>query len=148
MIIETTRFGRFEYEESSIITFQNGIPGFKNLVKYILVAIEESPFNYLQSIEDGSVTFIVVSPFEFFGLYEFDLPEHIKFDLDIHAEQKVKVMSIVSIQGDLAKATINLSAPIIINEMNNYGVQYILADSTYSVRQPLFSKNENQDGGK
>lgn len=57
-------------------------------------------------------------------------------------------MSIVSIQGDLAKATINLSAPIIINEMNNYGVQYILADSTYSVRQPLFSKNENQDGGK
>lgn len=65
LIIETTRFGRFEYEESSIITFQNGIPGFKNLVKYILVAIEESPFNYLQSIEDGSVTFIVVSPFEF-----------------------------------------------------------------------------------
>ncbi|WP_337103587.1 flagellar assembly protein FliW [Paenibacillus sp. YIM B09110] len=148
MLIESTRFGNFKYEEADIITFQQGIPGFKHLRKYILIEIAESPFYYLQSLEDGAVTFITATPFDFYENYEFDLPDHIKAELELTDEAYVRVVSIVSIQDDLAKATINLTAPIVINGSKQFGLQYILSDNKYSIRQPLFLEHGNQDGGK
>lgn len=139
MIIETTRFGEIECQDEEVLTFINGIPGFKEQRKYTLVMIEESPFMYLQSLDEGSLAFIVVSPFDFFPKYEFELPEHIKAEADIHELENVQIVNIVSIQEELSKATINLAAPIIINLANKTGLQYILPIETYSIHQPLFS---------
>lgn len=148
MKIETARLGAIEYEESRVITFSQGIPGFKDCKKYILIEIEDSPFMYLQSIEEGNVTFVVASPFEFYQQYEFEIPSHVKLELQLLDQKNVKVFNIVTVRNQLSEATINLVAPIIINDDNKAGVQHILAEGEYSLRHPLFSAEESGEGGK
>lgn len=146
MMIHTSRFGALEYEHEQIISFESGIPGFKDYKKYMIVSVEDSPFRYLQSLEEGSVAFIIVSPFEFHSDYEFQLPEQVKAELNISSDENLEVYNIVSVQEELVKATLNLAAPIIINRINNMGIQLILPDGVYSIHHPLFAERIRAGG--
>ncbi|WP_138753698.1 flagellar assembly protein FliW [Paenibacillus sinopodophylli] len=146
MELETSRFGLLEYEEEKVITFSGGMPGFKKYRCFTIVVIEESPFQYLQSVEDGSLAFIIASPFDFFQEYEFDLPDQLKETMNLHSKEQIQVYNIVNVQGELDAATINLAAPIIINTTDLTGMQYILPNGGYSIHQPLFSKRVSAGG--
>lgn len=146
MVIETTRFGGVEYQKEKIITFSSGIPGFKHFQSYIIVTLEESPFHYLQSVDEGSLAFITVNPFDFIPKYEFELPEQVKEEMNIQSEDSLQVLNIVNVQGELATATINLAAPIIINTAERIGMQYILPDSNYSIHHSLFAEALKEKG--
>lgn len=147
MIVQTNRFGQLEIQEEHIITFKSGIPGFKDYKSYTIVSLEESPFQYLQSTEEGTLAFIIVSPFDFYPQYEFQIPEQVKSELSICSEEHLEVYNIVSVQGDLIKGTINLAAPIIINRSNLSGIQFILPDGSYLIHHPLFAE-KLQVGGE
>ncbi|MFD0957915.1 flagellar assembly protein FliW [Paenibacillus chungangensis] len=147
MIIQTTQLGKIEYQHKDVITFIKGIPGFKEQRKYVTVKIEDSPFMYLQSVDKEELAFIVVSPFEFFPDYEFELSATVKDDLNIQQEADLLIVNIVTIRDDLAKATINLAAPIILNVKEQLGMQYIISDKMYSTRQLLFAKKSGMGGG-
>lgn len=146
MVFETSRFGLLEYEEDKVITFSGGMPGFKKYQNYTIVVIEESPFQYLQSVEEGTLAFIIASPFDFFREYEFELPEQLKEAMNLHSKEQIQVYNIVNVQGELAAATMNLAAPIIINTTDRTGMQYILPNGGYSIHQPLFSKHVSAGG--
>lgn len=146
MVIETSRFGTLEYDEKKVIAFLGGIPGFKEYEHYTIVVMEDSPFQYLQSIDEGSLAFIIASPFDFFPEYEFDLSEQLKREMNISSKEHVQVYNIVNVQGDLASATMNLAAPIIINTIDRVGTQYIFPNETYPIHQPLFVKRISAGG--
>ncbi|WP_139996961.1 flagellar assembly protein FliW [Paenibacillus paridis] len=146
MVIETSRFGLLDIEEEQIISFTGGIPGFKDYERYTIVTIEDSPFQYLQSIEEGSLAFIIVSPFDFFKEYEFDLPEQLKSEMNISRNDQIQVYNIVNVHGDLASATINLAAPVIINTVDRIGIQYIFPNGAYSIHEALFGKHLSAGG--
>lgn len=148
MIIQTTRFGEIECKDEELLTFTHGIPGFKEFLKYFLIVIEDSPFMYLQSLEDESLAFIVVSPFDFFPDYEFVLPEPIEQEMNVKQTTDIKILNIISVHGDLATATLNLAAPLIINLANRTGMQYIISDEKYSIRQPLFADSLIVEGSR
>jgi len=118
--------------------FEEGIPGFPDLQFYRLIQEEaDSPFFSLQSIEDEQVGFWVVNPFIFFKEYEFVLHDSVKSLLHIKEETPVAVVNIVTIRQG-GQVTVNLKAPIVINQENRMARQVILNDENYSVRQPLF----------
>ncbi|WP_341279876.1 flagellar assembly protein FliW [Paenibacillus sp. FSL H8-0537] len=146
MIVETTRFGSLEYSPEQIISFVVGIPGFKQYDKFMIVGIEDSPFQYLQSLEDGELAFIIVSPFEFFPNYEFDLSEQVKEELEIKDGESLEIYNIVRVPEELSSATINLLAPIIMNTTKQMAVQYILPNSPYSIQHQLFSDDLKTGG--
>jgi len=50
---------------------------------------------------------------------------------------ELTIYAIATIPADPREATINLMAPIVINERGRRGRQVILHDSKYSVRHPL-----------
>jgi flagellar assembly factor FliW len=50
--------------------------------------------------------------------------------------------AVATIPEDAEKATVNLMAPIVINEAGRYGKQVILPESGYSVRHPLFAPSK------
>lgn len=139
MKMKTSRFGEYEYQLDDVLTFSKGLPGFREHHRFVLIKVEGSPFMYLQAVEDGELAFIVVSPFEFFAEYEFNLNELIKLELNIQSEKDLVILNVISVKEDLESATINLAAPIVVNMNNRRGLQYILSDSNYSIRQPLFS---------
>lgn len=139
MIIATKIFGDYEYKPEEIITFRNGIPGYKEYSAFVWIAVEDSPFQYMQSVDNGGLSFIVTTPFVFFPKYEFDLSDNVKSELDIQSEADLQIYTIVSVRDSLEKATANLAAPIVVNTRTKLGTQYILSDTQYSIQQPLFA---------
>lgn len=148
MLVQTSRFGELEVKEDELFHFEQGIPGFREVQRYAIIEVEDSPFMYLQSVDQGDVSFIVVSPFDFLESYEFTLPVDIQEDLGLENEQHVKIVNIISVRNELASATINLGAPIILNTYRKQGVQYILPDGKYSIHHPLFAGDVSAEGGR
>ncbi|MDO4800406.1 MAG: flagellar assembly protein FliW [Bacillota bacterium] len=141
MKLITTHIGEIEYAPSAVIRFEEGIPGFESYKEYILVFSEDPalPFHYLQSIERADLALIVTSPFLFVEDYDFELPDEVVNKLDIKSPEELYVYSVVTIPHKVEHATINLTAPIIINTTNHRAKQVILTDID-DVRHPLFLK--------
>ncbi|WJQ81125.1 flagellar assembly protein FliW [Brevibacillus brevis] len=120
--------------------FEEGILGFEHLQFFHLVKEEnESPFYLLQSLEDNQISFWVVDPFYFFPEYEFTLHSQAKMALHIEENHSILVVNIVTIRGE-NNITVNLKAPIVVNQGNRMAKQVILNEENYDVRQPLFQK--------
>jgi flagellar assembly factor FliW len=136
--LNTANFGELEVEESGVVTFLQGIPGFEHIHRFTIVQLgEDIPFSYLQSVDDGELALLVTNPFVFYPDYEFKLTEAVKEDLHIDREEDILVVSVVSIRDSMEDATINLLAPIIINMRASLGKQVILHDTKYMTRHQL-----------
>ncbi|WP_289140223.1 flagellar assembly protein FliW [uncultured Brevibacillus sp.] len=123
--------------QSKELIFQDGMPGFPELKRFLLVQGETgSPFFSLQSQEDEQVGFWVTQPFVFFSDYEFTLPDSVKAQLQIEEGTPVFVCNVISFR-DGGEMTVNLKAPIVVNESNQLAKQVILNAEQYEIRQPL-----------
>ncbi len=156
MKLATERFGEIELDQNFIFDFIEPILGYEQLNKFVLIDHNpESAFKWLQSIEDGTIAFPVSFP-KLFGIdYEFVIPEKEAKILDLTNIEDLLAFNIVCIpQGQPQDATINLSAPIIMNLSSKKAIQLVLVESSYPVRQKLFSNtiqkpaNESQDESK
>jgi flagellar assembly factor FliW len=148
MKVKTSRLGEIGVNEKNIIVFPNGILGFSEYSKYIILPADENqetPFYYLQSIEDENLSFIILRTFSFFQTYDFELDESTVVELDIKESVDVQVFSIVTAKGNLKEATTNLKAPIIINNKTNHAKQVVLEKGDFLIKQPLFSINRNKE---
>lgn len=136
MLLKTKHFGDIEIDENRIVTFDDGIPGFDELKRFVVLynGDEASPFRWLQSVDDGKIAFVVVNPFAVVIDYDIEIPEEVTDNLDIKSLDDVMVLSIAVVPEDINKMTINLKAPVIINTKNNRGIQVILDTDRYSVR--------------
>ncbi|XID91011.1 flagellar assembly protein FliW [Paenibacillaceae bacterium WGS1546] len=143
MLTIQTRFGEVEYRHERIIQFSAGLPGFEGSKQYILLDVEgHEPFRYLQSLDNRELCFVVVSPFDFFQDYVFDLEDSITEELAMKPDGPVSVYVIVTIRGSLETATANLIAPLVINENERLGKQVILSHPGYTTKHPLFESEE------
>lgn len=142
MELQTKYHGKINYEAADIINFNKGIPGFEGLKKFILFNIEENEaFSILHSIEDETIGLVVTSPFLFKKDYEFKLNDNVVSRLEIENEQEVLVYNIVTLNSDINKITINLKAPVIINNRLNLGEQIIVDDDRFSIKEKLFKED-------
>lgn len=145
MIIKTKHFGEIEVDEKNIINFCDGIPGFDDFKRYIIIQNPEKdvPFNWLQSIDNTDLAFVIINPFVFKNDYEFDMPENTIKRLDIKSHEDINIYSIVTIPEDINKMTANLAAPIVINVANKLGKQILLQDSVYSRKHLVLEEIKN-----
>lgn len=141
MQLETLRFGRIHIAKDRVIRFAQGIPGFEQYHEYTLIQPDEDlPFSYLQCVNDGHLSFIVIDPFLVKPDYEFELNESVKKELLITKQEQVSVLAIMTVKDDIKKATLNLKAPLVINVQQRLGKQLILHDYDYSTKHPLFAE--------
>ena len=124
---------------NKIITFSAGLPGLPaELTRFELVALaDDSPFFFLQSLQDENVGFILINPFAFFSAYEFDLPDEETQALGITASRQVTVFCIVNASRGIKNATANLLAPVVVNTATGAARQVVLVNSRYGIRHPL-----------
>lgn len=141
MELSTKYHGVRKYEESDVIIFKKGIPGFEHLKKFILFKVEENEvFSILHSIEDEAIGLVVVSPFLYIKDYEFDLDNEKMEELKIEKEEDVMVLNTVTVNSKVSDITVNLKAPIVINIKNKTGEQIILDNPNYDIKHLLFQK--------
>lgn len=143
MKINTVRFGEIEIDENRIFDFKLPIIGFNELNKFVLLDLNKDKFfKWLQSVEDPSLAFPVVSVFSLDLEYSVDLPDNVIDILKINNVESILVMNIASIpQDDPQGTTINLLAPLIFNLDTQTAGQIILSGSGYDISFPLFKKS-------
>lgn len=138
MKISTLFFGEIEVQESDIFTFTQGVPGFEELTQFTLVQPEDSaPFSYIQSVQEGDLTFLVTDPFLFFNDYDINVTDALQAELQIEKPDDVLVWSVVTVNDDFTQITLNLLAPIIWNVRSKVAKQIILHDSEYKVKHEI-----------
>jgi flagellar assembly factor FliW len=141
MKIQTKYHGEIEISDKEILTFINGIPGFLDEEKFIILPLQEDEtFLILQSIVTGGLAFVLVNPFTYFPEYDFSLEESIVELLNIASPEDLVVYSILTIGEPFENTTANLQAPIIINSKNNQAKQVVLNNESYTTRHKILEK--------
>lgn len=137
MRIHTRNFGEIEFDETNQITFNEGIPGFRELKKYIIIEENDNPFVYLQSTEDGDIRFVMINPYEIKKDYVADIRDQYIEMLGGGDSSKFIIFVIATVPEDFEAATVNLMAPIIIQNETRLGMQVILEGTTYNTRHKI-----------
>jgi flagellar assembly factor FliW len=137
MILYTKFEETIEINESDILHFEHGLPGFEDEKQFILLPMEGTPFSTLQSVFTKDLAFFTTNAFLFFKKYDFELPESVQEQLKIKEESDVLVQVILTIQEPLDKSTANLQAPVVINVKENLAKQVVLTDNRYKTGHEL-----------
>lgn len=139
MKIKSSRLGDFEIEENQIVSFADGIPGYENDKSFVIIPVtDESPFYYMQAVNNPELCLVVNIPFVFFPDFEVDLPDDVTEGLGIKNDESLAIYTVVTIPENFKESTANLLAPIIVNGANRQGIQYVPAKSKYSIKHRIF----------
>jgi flagellar assembly factor FliW len=127
---QTSRFGEIMVDENDIIQLPEGLIGFPELVRYVLLDHDsDSPFKWLQSVDDGNMAFVVISPLTFRPDYTVEVSEDEIAGLKLEKAEDAVVSVIVTIPSDPKKMSANLKAPLVFNLKNRCGKQVIVKDT-------------------
>jgi flagellar assembly factor FliW len=136
MLIETTRFGPIEVEESRIMTFPEGLLGFPQNQRFALIQTSPDPvFFWMQSVDDPALAFVVCDPLNFVDDYQVPVRADDMELLGLESLKDSQVLVIVNkVNGDL---TANLLGPLVIGAQSLLAKQMVLSDKRYSTRHHL-----------
>lgn len=139
MKFETPRFRIIDVREKDIITFPEGLLGFPDQTRYVLLEEKMAgPFLTLQSLDNPNSSFILINPALVDKNYELDID--IKGLKQLECEEitdSLTIHCVVCIGYIIKDTTANLQGPIIINNKNNIGAQFVRADDKYSTSEPI-----------
>lgn len=146
MKLYASSFGEIEINEEDILTFPEGIPGFEDSKRYIIInnPDEQNPFDWLQSVDNGDLAFVIINPFFVKPDYDIVIPQSALEKLKIKDESDVALYSIVVVPEKLEDMTVNLTGPIVINVREKLGKQIILDDHRYTTKHYIFKTEESR----
>jgi len=138
MQITTSRFGKIEIQEDQIITLPEGLVGFSNFKRYLVIEREKDrPFQWLQSVDNPELAFLITDPLLFCPHYKVELNPQENAILKLEKVKEGKVFVLVVIPPDPSQIRANLLAPLIINTSRRLGKQVILEKSGYPLQYQL-----------
>lgn len=140
--VQTTRFGAVRVAEDKILTLLGGLCGLPHCTRFAVIDPPgpPGPFRWLQCLDDGAAAFLVLDPAAFWPDYQPQVPDQACELLGLQGPDQAIVAAICVVPEDPRRMTANLAAPLIINPVRRSGIQLILTDSHYSVRQPVFGE--------
>jgi len=114
LTIESSRFGTVEIAQDSVVEFPDGLIGLGGSRYALLTRDPESPFLWLQSLDDPAVALPVTNPLRFFAGYTVELTDEDADRLGLDASVTADVYVTVTATRELSDFTANLRAPILI----------------------------------
>ena len=143
-MIQTTRFGQMPVDESCVITFPEGLPGFEGCRRFTLVphpspdGSMDSPFEWLQSVEDGSLAFLAMDPRLILPQYDPHLPSDELQSVALERADGARLYALLTVpKGDPCGITANLMAPVVVNAHARLGKQIVVSGDSYGLRHRL-----------
>ena len=145
--LKSTRFGTIEFAKEDVVEFVSGLVGFEKLRSFIFIEhADNSPFRWMQSLDDPNVAFLVVDPVHYVPQYAPEMPQAIAEQLDLEPETARLVYTIVTIPpGKPEEMTINLAGPIVINAERRTAQQIVVEDEAMSVKHRVFEKRPEEE---
>ena len=142
MVVKTKIFGEIEVDESRFITFEDGILGFPDLKRFMLIHDEESSgaqlISWMQSIDEPAFAMPVLDPLKVCSDYNPEVEDELLISLGDVQGEDILVLTTVTVPPEIEKMTANLRAPFIINANNLKACQIILEDEKYLIKYPIY----------
>lgn len=132
-------------KEENIIEFPEGILGFSEYHKYVVIEQEDSVFSFLQSVEEPSLSFVIIMPELVCCDYSVKLQEEEIELLQITSSDDGRVYAIVTIPENVADMTVNLQAPVVINLKQRTGMQFIVPGERYHTKHNLIAEMQKNN---
>ena len=140
MKVQATRFGTIEVREQDVITLVEGMLGFSDCSRFVLMDDDiGEPFKWLQSMDIPSLAFVVIDPSIILPTYHFSVKKEQIKALETKSVEDLQVYVIVTMSPDILDVTVNLQGPLVVNKKNRVGVQIVLNDPKFNTRHPLFT---------
>eukprot|EP01155_Anaeramoeba_flamelloides_P033021 Anaeramoba_flamelloidesa96161_9.p1 GENE.a96161_9~~a96161_9.p1 ORF type:complete len:146 (+),score=26.58 a96161_9:58-495(+) len=145
MKINTRQFGEVNIDGEKIINMPDGIPGFRQQKRYVVLEKKDtSPFYLFQCVDEPNLSFVVMDPLRFYPEYTLavkDFDKTIKWEF---GKEELSCFVIITIpKGKPKDMTANFMAPIVINNERKEGMQLILQGSPYSHQQLLLKEEKD-----
>ena len=141
MIVNTTRFGPIEISSEDLLEFSEGLLGFNDLEKFVLLDDpNDEIFAWLQSCDEPSIAFPVLEPELFEDNYKLELSKSDLQSLGASDESGLRSFCIITIPEDPARMTANLKAPVVVNIEKRRARQCVLQNNKLEIREPIFTK--------
>lgn len=144
MLLRSNIYNDIEIKEEEIIKFKNGLYGLEHLKKFVLLGDISEPSNslmYLHSTEDENICFLLVNPYNIVSDYDYGFDDNILNLLECEEKSDIMPLCIVVINKDIHNSTFNMRSPVLINKIKKLGLQVILDNNEYGIRQKLFDNN-------
>jgi flagellar assembly factor FliW len=126
MKIKNDYFGEIEFDEKMIVNFSDGIIGFEELKKFLLINNNNGLFLWLTSVDEPEIIFPLFAVDVIYNNYP--------------NEEGYEVFGIVKLDREPENITINLKSPVYINEKIKSGFQRIIDVENYPINYKLFKK--------
>ncbi len=142
MKLVSEKLGALQYKANEVITFPEGILGFPEKTRYVFVNHrKESPFKWLQSVDDPSLSFVVINPLLFKRDYQIEIKREDLRILKDSDPAHLTIWTLVSFSPEVPeKSTVNLLGPLVVNQVTRLGRQLVLDPIKYELRYPLFQE--------
>ncbi|MBD0315202.1 MAG: flagellar assembly protein FliW [Nitrospiraceae bacterium] len=150
----SSRFGTFEIDENTILTFPAGLLGFPEQQRYVMLDHDtEAPFKWLQSLDEPGLAFVIIDPLLFDAGYRVAYTDDALSEVGGGEAEDMTVAVILTIPSeDPGRITANLRGPLLLNTRTRLCKQLVLSDDV-PTRYPLFpvpapDGDSNQDPEK
>jgi flagellar assembly factor FliW len=141
MTIHTSRFGVISITADDIINFPEGLLGFNELHRFVLLDDPaDEIFAWLQSCEEPGIAFPLLEPELFAGQYKVQLTKHDMEILGLKSNEGIRTFAIITIPNDPTMMTANLKAPVVINVASRVARQCVLQDNSLNIREAIFTR--------
>ena len=139
--INTKRFGEMEFSEDSVVKVLGGLIGLAGHEDYIIIRYQDdSPFYWLQCVNDPELALVMINPLIFKADYDPPLPLSLHQELDIQNPGELSLFVIVTIPpGRPQEMTANMLGPVVMNPRSRRARQLVLDDRLYSHRYKVIA---------
>ena len=127
------------YDKNEAIHIINGLIGFEAYTEYLPIPFHEDSDSLisLQSLEDETLSFILMNPFGILADYSPSLSDEELKELDAEASEDLSYYVVCVMRDSVAESTVNLKAPLVVNARTRQARQIILDQSEYTFRHVL-----------
>ena len=139
MEINAKYFGQVSYDKNEAIHIINGLIGFEAYTEYLPIPFHEDSDSLisLQSLEDETLSFILMNPFGILADYSPSLSDEELKELDAEASEDLSYYVVCVMRDSVAESTVNLKAPLVVNARTRQARQIILDQSEYTFRHVI-----------
>ncbi|HEY7335817.1 MAG TPA: flagellar assembly protein FliW [Bryobacteraceae bacterium] len=137
--IHTCRFGLLEVDESAILEFPSGVPGFEWSRRFAVVRPPElAPIVCLQSLDSADFCLWAAPVAAIDEFYSLELSAEDSRALDLEKAPRPETLCLAILCApENGLLTANLLAPVVVNLERRLAVQAVRTDSRYSHRHAI-----------
>lgn len=136
--IASNLLGDLNVRSTDMLLFPAGLLGFPECRRFALLRGERNGLYWLQSMEYGTLTFLLVDPFTVDSEYLFDVHPPLIVDLGSAELADIGLLAVITLPEDRANLpTVNLKAPLVINFKTRRAKQLVSSDEQFSIRCPV-----------